>query len=323
MRILFITTKNPTKQGDLMEISILHGLRSLLGSNCVDYPRKKIMYGDFSESPKQSLHGMGFNLLSTPIQDLTEEERRLTDNDGKLKHFDFVLFGSGHMYGENPKEFDIYLPAKRIWYLDGHDLYGNAPRMIQYNEETVIGAQYMRCFKRELVENDLYQTYPSGFGIPRSRIKPLSFTNKTQLFPKTVPNDALFQNVQDMGGGRNHYKFTNEDEYMDDISKSLFGLTCKKGGWDCLRHYEILAAGTLLLFKDYDKKHELCSPQNLPCLSYSSMEDLNKVIDSLIIDGKPNALYNQLLIKQREWLLMHGTTEARALEIIKTLSKYL
>ena len=44
MRILFITTKNPTKQGDLLEVSLLHGLRKVLGDDCVDYPRKKIMY---------------------------------------------------------------------------------------------------------------------------------------------------------------------------------------------------------------------------------------------------------------------------------------
>ena len=28
MRILFITTKHPEKQGDLLEVSLLHGLRT-------------------------------------------------------------------------------------------------------------------------------------------------------------------------------------------------------------------------------------------------------------------------------------------------------
>ena len=66
MRILFITTKHPEKQGDLLEVSLLHGLRTMLGEDFVDYPRKKIMYHDFSDSPKDSLHGRGFSLLTTP-----------------------------------------------------------------------------------------------------------------------------------------------------------------------------------------------------------------------------------------------------------------
>ena len=64
MRLLFVPTINPDCQNDLLEVSILHGLRSILGKDCVDYPRKKIMYHDFSDSPKDSLHGRGFSLLT-------------------------------------------------------------------------------------------------------------------------------------------------------------------------------------------------------------------------------------------------------------------
>ena len=74
MRILFITTQNHTKQGDLLEVSLLNGLRNLLGDNCVDYPRKKIMYHDFSDTPKETLHGRGFSLLTTPIPDIENRD---------------------------------------------------------------------------------------------------------------------------------------------------------------------------------------------------------------------------------------------------------
>ena len=33
----------------------------------------------------------------------------------------------------------------------------------------------------------------------------------------------------------------NESDYYKDYQRSYFAITCKKGGWDCLRHYEILA----------------------------------------------------------------------------------
>ena len=34
---------------------------------------------------------------------------------------------------------------------------------------------------------------------------------------------------------------------------SLFSLTYRKTGWDCLRHYEILASGSIPLFLDLEK----------------------------------------------------------------------
>ena len=93
MKILFVTTKSPSCQGDLLELSILNGLRSVLGSNCIDYPKKKIMYHDFSESPKNTLHGKGFTLLTHKIADLSQDQRVICDIDA-------ILYGCGHMYGE-------------------------------------------------------------------------------------------------------------------------------------------------------------------------------------------------------------------------------
>ena len=39
-----------------------------------------------------------------------------------------------------------------------------------------------------------------------------------------------------------------EAEYFDDYSRSFFGFTRRKAGWDCMRHYEILAAGAIPYF---------------------------------------------------------------------------
>ena len=44
MRLLFVPTTKVSAQNDYLEVSILHGLRALMGNDCVDYPRKKIMY---------------------------------------------------------------------------------------------------------------------------------------------------------------------------------------------------------------------------------------------------------------------------------------
>ena len=94
MKLLFLSTYKPTVQGDYLEISLLYGLRKILGENCVDYPRKDIMYHDFSKISKETLHGRGFTLLSKPLEDVLYDR-----NNIKLKDFDTILLGSGHIYG--------------------------------------------------------------------------------------------------------------------------------------------------------------------------------------------------------------------------------
>lgn len=308
MKLVFVPTIAPDKQGDLLELTVLHGLRTILGKNCIDYPKKKVMYHDFSDTPKNTLHGKGFSLLTYPVLDISEADRQLIDVDA-------ILYGDGHMYGENRLSEVV---STNVWVLDGHDLYGNAPRMITYENEMVIGAQFKKSFKRELVEN-IESVYPTGFGIPTHRIRPINLSTKSQLFQKTVPDAALFRQVNDVGGSTLHHKFTDEEEYYKDLQQSWFGLTCKKGGWDCLRHYEIIAAGTVLLFRDYNKKPILCSPQNLPCLSYSTPEELEAIVNRLLVDNKPTEEYFYYLTEQRKWLYNVGTTEARAIEIVKTI----
>jgi len=316
MKLVFITTRDNAAQGDLLEVSILHGLRSVLGSSCIDFPKKKTMYHDWSLATKESLHGRGFTLYNSPLLDLTEGQR-------ELKDIDAVLYGVSNMYNEtNYPHIDKLVDPSYIFYLDGHDLYGEAPKKIHFEGEHIIATQKSNCFKRELVEAK-NKVWPTGFGIPKEQISPLNFQGKSQLFQKTAPDDASFRPVQDMGGGSTHHVFSHEKSYYKDISSSWFGLTCKKGGWDCLRHYEIIAAGALLLFKDYNKKPSLCSPQGLPCFSYSSAEELENLFNALIIQGKPTKEYIEMLLLQRRWLWHHGTTEARALNILRTINEQL
>ncbi len=319
MKILFLTTKNQESQGDYLELTILLGLKAILGNNVIDIPKKKIIYGDFSKSAKNQLHGKGFTLLSEKIEDLDikRDEKSILE----IK-FDAIIIGCGHLYGEQFNLNELNKITKNIWILDGHDLYGNAKRKIYHNKECVIGIQYNRSFKRELVENPFKfnQVYPTGFGIPESKICEINLLSKTQLFQQTAPDYALFRIQNDLGGSK-HHKFTIEKKYYMDISNSWFGLTCKKGGWDCLRHYEILAAGSLLLFRDYKYKPKNCSPQNLPCISYSTIEELYEVIERLLPNGKPSLEYFEILSKQRQWLLNFGTVKARADFIIHNITQ--
>ena len=318
MKILFITTANPNAQGDLLEMTILRGLREIMGEGLVDYPKKKIMYHDFSSSPKDALHGRGFSLLYTPLEDINENLRSGIFN----QKFDAIIYGDGHIYGERVRVPEIdKLADGNSWVIDGHDLYGGAPIKLIYENEEVIGTQFTKCFKRELLgEVDLInKVHPTGFGIPEERILPLDLSVKNQMHQSTAPDFSLFKNINDLGGGFSHHKFTDENEYYQDLSKSWFGLTSKKGGWDTLRHYEILAAGSLLLFRDLDQKPKFCSPQEIPGVSYSTLEELNSLFSRLLPNGIPSDEYIDILHKQREWLMEHGTTKARAQKILQII----
>ena len=60
---------------------------------------------------------------------------------------------------------------------------------------------------------------------------------KSKSFGRVIPGDYS-----------TYYHLYNESQYFEDMSRSLFAVTYKKNGWDCLRHLEILAAGTVPLF---------------------------------------------------------------------------
>jgi hypothetical protein len=55
------------------------------------------------------------------------------------------------------------------------------------------------------------------------------------------------------------YIYTNESDYYKGYQDSYYAITCRRGGWDCMRHYEILANGCIPYFVDIDQ----CSPNTM------------------------------------------------------------
>ena len=81
---------------------------------------------------------------------------------------------------------------------------------------------------------------PISFSIPSIKIVN-EIPEKTQIVSPLIPGDL------------STYIYNTEDEYYDNYKKSLFAITKCKSGWDCMRHYEILACGTIPYFIDLDK----------------------------------------------------------------------
>lgn len=81
--------------------------------------------------------------------------------------------------------------------------------------------------------------YPISFSIPEQKIIS-GVTEKTKRFAHIVPGDL------------STYIFDTEASYRADYQTSVFGRTQRKAGWDCLRHYEILANGCIPWFQDLE-----------------------------------------------------------------------
>lgn len=81
--------------------------------------------------------------------------------------------------------------------------------------------------------------YPITFSIPECKIVS-EIPNKTKLLSSLVPGDLKT------------YIYNNEMDYYNEYKESFFATTTKKAGWDCLRHYEIIANGCIPYFPNIE-----------------------------------------------------------------------
>jgi hypothetical protein len=228
MKILFITS---AKFPDYLNDSVFHGLRALYGANAVDSNCLDYMYKQYtSEEQKLKLYGRGFTLYSTLESDQTD--RSDLETKIRTKYFDLVIYGSVWRCLDYFEIVNEYYPRNKIILLDGEDQrkLNRLHRKYPY-------------FKREL-RKKRKGLYPITFSIPENKITTTPI-EKDRKFATVVPGDS------------STYIFYNEAEYYHDYSRSQFGITTKKMGWDCMRHYEILGSYCMPYFKDIRKCPEL------------------------------------------------------------------
>jgi hypothetical protein len=82
--------------------------------------------------------------------------------------------------------------------------------------------------------------YPIGFSFPQEKIVK-TIPNKTKILSDLIP------------GKKETYIYNTEEDYYNEYKKSIFATTTKKMGWDCLRHYEIIANGCIPYFPDIEQ----------------------------------------------------------------------
>lgn len=149
-----------------------------------------------------------------------------------LAHFKNVI--------QNYKKEEIFL-------IDGHD----------HQLVNIHFAKKVNYYKRELIPK--YKNYckPISFSFPSyfnftNDLNEIEFIKKnTFRFNHSIKNNILAANDPRFS---NSYIFENEFDYYQQYSRSLFATTIRKGGWDCMRHYEILKNNCLPYFPNIDKK---------------------------------------------------------------------
>ena len=227
MKILFIHSNSDNNQfyNDYLNDLLLHGLRELYGENVVDFPGCWYLYKDEVNKrgfDEKKFWGKGFTIKNT-LNDFDSIDRQDISQKIRNKFFDLVIYGSIRRSNDFLDEVIKY--KNKFIFIDGED-------------DSYIETKYSKLglyFKRELLSlNSNIQ--PISFAIPKSKIIRKIDTNPENLLAPLIP------------GKLNTYIYDNENSYYEMYRKSIFALTYKKGGWDCLRHYEILMNGCIPLF---------------------------------------------------------------------------
>lgn len=244
MNILFIGQYAP----DYLEICVLHGLISS-GHNVIDIPY--INYLDkYSENiiDRNSLYGKGFSYAFTIEQNRSSIDRTNIEEKIAEHFFDIVIYGKVHANDPNLLQYIDLVNEKynrgEIFCLDGDD-------RCSCNDELIDKYHKILYFKRELVYgNECWgitkNVLPISFAIPKSKFQKRNYNKYGEYIIDECNANAIYNiNNQKL------YTFDNEQQYYDHYNSAVYGLTCRKGGWDCMRHYEIIASYCLPIYMHF------------------------------------------------------------------------
>ncbi len=293
-RVLLVTTDSP----DYMSDTLVHGLRLILGERLVETPRRDPLYSDFPDEWRGLQYGRGFTLYSGSL-DPTPMDRSGSRERLAAGMFDLLVIGDiWRAYGA----FVELLPVAGetpIAVVDGTD--SEAPVPYEPTWWRRPGTWFLprphrhaAYFKRELTPRTTwfrsYLTNPRARRPPRG-MRPISFgipehlvldevPPKTKDFPAHIVDPEVAGHVS----AATSYAFADEASYYADLRASRFGITTKRGGWDCMRHYELAASGCVLCFRDLDSKPGSCAPHGLDAsnaIAYTDASDLMRRLEQL------------------------------------------
>ena len=143
--------------------------------------------------------------------------------------------------------------------------------------------------------------------INNTRILPLSFSVPDEFVVSEIPKkETLLAHL--IPGDNSTYIFNKhqEKEYNEMYQKSRFAITKMKGGWDCLRHYEILMNGCIPLFE----KLKDCPPSTMTTYPKELNDEAYQLYDSWVENDECITKYNILCAKYLEHTRGYCTTSS-------------
>lgn len=282
MKILYLTKGDHV---DYQNDCLLIGLKELYGADVVDYNKQSHNYVTYDEQAAKGLYGMGMSVTRV----LPDLEVDRTDITSKIKnrYFDYIVYGSIWRCSDYIDTILKYYPKNKVVAVDGED-------ETNIHKSFDLGIVY---FKRELTLN-INRLFPISFAIP---------TNKVN-FNKAKTKDFSFITPLN----RQTYIYNNEVDYYKDYNDARFAVTTKKAGWDCMRHYEILANGCLPYFINI----EHCPVQTMTHFPKKLCADLIKQMGST----PSTDLYDNLVDKVETHVLNNNTTKSLAEYFTKTIT---
>lgn len=219
MKILYITNYIDIAKvssgfiNDYQNDLVFYGLRELFGDDVVDSTQILSLYKEYEGKiyPQHLWGGMtAFWLIGENNIDRSNIEEKIKD-----RYYDLVVYGAINRCKNYYDLVSKYYPPNKVILIDSAD-------------ENNLNPLYEKhlYFKRELIINHP-NLLPISFGIPTIKLATPN-KNKTQEYATCIP------------GQPETYIFKFEQPYYEDYQKSYYGVTMKKAGWDCMRHYEIL-----------------------------------------------------------------------------------
>lgn len=286
MKVLFVSLGEPDYQCDCL----LHGFYSLLGADLTHTDDYHLMYKQYT-TPEQlkNSSGRGFTIWGNLPEYLNDKSD--IENKIKNKYFDFIVYGSVRRHRQYINLVTEYYPKNKIAIVDGED------------DFLLINNHGIPYFKRELL-TQMYNIFPISFSIPEEKIlKDTNNIKKEQFLAKYLPGNTSGAN----------YIYESEEEYYKDYQTSYFGRTYKKGGWDCMRHYEILANYCMPHFPDLVE----CPSNTMKNFPKKEILEANSIFDN----GNITDRYYELLNQVFEYTKNSLTTKESAKYLIDTLQK--
>jgi hypothetical protein len=227
MNILYITNfqSNLNKSGfinNYLNDLLYYGFTELETVNIIETIPIICLYKEY-QNIIEPYHLWGKGFTSCFLLEHDNKERNSIKNKIQEKYYDLIIYGSCDRCLDGYETISQIYDKSKIVLIDGSD-HTDIPPLCDKHI----------LFKRELI-NQTKQILPIHFAIPDCKITKNPI-DKNKMLSNIIPGAK--------------YSYDIENDYYKEYQSSNFAITTKKAGWDCMRHYEILANKCVPIFKD-------------------------------------------------------------------------